>query len=148
MIAFIVALVLISAVSAPHFPKISLYIRLFGGLCLLAGVFFVFRYTMVELVYCLSGNVLSVRRTVGVKESLVFSIELTAKTELISKRQLKKRKDIAGGTSYRQNVTAATVFVVYERNGKKRYAEIEPNAEFYGLIKAEIEKQKDDDKEA
>lgn len=148
IIAFTVVLVLISAASAPYFPQLSLYIRLFGGACLLVGAFLVFRYTMVEFVYALSDGVLSVRRTMGVKETTVFSIELSTKTTLLLKNDFKKLKGISGGTSYRQNLTAASAFLVYERGGKKRYIEIEPNVEFYALIKAEIENQKDKDKKA
>lgn len=143
IIVFTAVFVLISAATARYFPDIALYLRLTGGALLLLGAVLLFRFTMTEYVYALSGNVFSVRRINGFTESTVFSLELSSDTELYTKAEFKK-KTTAGGTSYRQNLTASTAYLVYKRGSKRRYVEIEPNAEFFALLKKEIDENKKD----
>ena len=130
--------VLISAFMAQYCPPFALYLRIAGAVFLIIGVVLLFRYTMTEYVYVLSDGVLSVRRTIGFKEATVFSLVLTEDIKLCPKHEFSK-KGTSGGRSYRQNLTAATVFVIYPKDGALKYAEIEPNYTFFLLLKEAIE---------
>lgn len=142
IMVFTAVFVLLSAYMIHYLPDIALYLRLTGGVFLFLGAYLLFRYTMTEFVYTLSDGVFSVRRIIGMKESKLLSLELTDKTALYTKKEFKKIKT-EGGKSYRQNLTAATAFFVFEKNGKKRYIEFEPNVEFYALLKNELEDKKE-----
>ena len=138
IMVFTAVFVLLSAYMLPYFPDIAVYLRLTGGVFLLLGAFLLFRYTMTEFVYALSEGTFTVRRIIGMHESMIISIPLTDKTSLYTKKEFKKIKT-AGGKSYRQNLTASTAFLVFEKSGKKYYVEFEPNPEFFALVKKEID---------
>ncbi len=142
IMVFTAVFVLLTAFIIPYFPDIAIYLRLTGGVFLILGVYLLFRYTMTEFVYALSDGVFSVRRITGFYESKLISVELTDKTKLYTKKEFKSVKTDSG-KSYRQNLTAATAFLVIEKAGKKYYIEFEPNLEFYALMKNEIESKKD-----
>lgn len=142
IVVFTAVFVMISAVLARYFPDIAVYLRLAGGVFLLAGVVLLFRYTMTEYVYALSESDFSVRCTTGFAEKEVFSVELDEKSCLYTKAEfskLKIKRASSGGRSYRQNLTAASAFLVYEVGGKKRWVEIEPNIEFFSILKNRID---------
>lgn len=140
ILAFTAVFVLVGAATARYFPEVRLYLRLVGGVGLLIGAGVLIRFTALEYVYALSDDEFSVRRKVGFTESTVFSLELNDKVRLYTKAELKGEKK-PKVTSYRQNLSAATAYIVYERGGKKLAAEIEPSAEFYFMIKEVIDKQ-------
>ncbi len=141
ILVFTAVFVLISAYLTRCFPDIAFYLRLAGGVFLLLGAYLLFRYTMVEFVYVLNGNILSVRRKAGFTEREVFSVALTASTKLYTKAEFEKNG--RHGVCYRQNLTASSAFVLYDLNGKERYVEIEPNIEFYALLQKAIDNQKE-----
>ena len=143
IIAFTVVMVLLSAALVRYFPDIAVYLRLTGGAFLLLGAVLLFRYTLTEFVYVLSENTLTVRRIIGLTERVVATLTLDINVELYTKAQFKKIKT-AGGKSYRQNITANTAYLVFEKRKRRHYIEIEPNAPFYALIKAELDKNKED----
>lgn len=138
IIAFTAVFVLVGAATARYFPEYRLYLRLIGGVGLLVGAGVLLRFTAVEYVYALSDGEFSVRRRVGFTESTVFSLELNDKVKLYTKAELRGKKK-PKTASYRQNLSAATAYIVYERGGKRLAAEIEPSAEFYYMIKAAID---------
>lgn len=142
IIVFTAVFVLLSAAMWGLYPHIGKY---FGGAAaafIFIGCTLLYRYTLTEFEYCLEGGILSVRKSVGFLSSTVFSLQLDGKTRLtLNKKDCKREK--AKGVSYRQNLTAATAFIIYEQAGKARYMEFEPNYEFYGIIKAELEKYED-----
>lgn len=138
IMVFTAVLVLMTAFIIPYFPDIALYLRLFGGVALLVGAVVLFRFTMTEFVYGLNGDTLTVRRILGLSNRTVFSVTLTEKTAIYTKREFKTVKT-HGGKSYRQNLTANTAFLVYEVGGKKRHVELEPNNEFFALVKKRID---------
>ncbi len=141
IIVFTVLMVVLTAFLVPRFPDVALYLRLLGGTFLLVGAYLLFRYTMTEFVYTLQGDVFTVRRIIGFSERAVVSIELAETVSLYTKAEFRKVKT-NGGKSLRQNLTAATAFMVYERNGKKHYLEFEPNYEFYCLLKNALDNKK------
>jgi len=135
---FTAVFVLLSVALIPYFPYGALYLRLTGGVFLLLGTVLLFRYTMIEFVYTLADDTLTVRRIIGKTERPVFSLQLTEDVKLYTKKQFKK-KQTTSGKSYRQNLTAATAFVVYKQGDKKLYMEFEPNLQFYMLVKQCLE---------
>lgn len=140
IMVFTAVFVLMTAFIIPYFPDISLYLRLTGGVLLLIGAVLLFRFTVTEFIYVLEGGILTVRRIIGSTERPLVSLELTEKTALYTKKEFKKVKT-AGGKSYRQNLTANTAFLVYESGGKKRHIEIEPNNEFFAILKEELNRK-------
>lgn len=142
IMVFTAIFVLLSAYMIPYFPDLAIYLRLTGGMFLFLGAYLLFRYTLTEFVYALSDGVFSVHRIIGLGERRILTLELTEKTELYTKKEFKRIKT-KGGKSYRQNLTAATAFFVYEHKGEKRYIEFEPNAEFYAILKKAIEDKKE-----
>lgn len=136
LIVFTAAFVLISALMAGLYP---LYAKWFGaaaGAFTVIGATFLYRYTLCEFVYCLDGDILSVKRTVGFSTRTVFSLKLDKTVKLsLSKKDCKKAK----GLSCRQNLTASTAFLIYTDAGKQRYMEFEPNHEFYAIVKDALE---------
>ncbi len=142
IMVFTVLMVVLTAFLVPRFPEVALYLRLLGGTFLFIGSYLLFRYTMTEFVYTLQDGVFTVRRIIGFSERTLVSIELTEAVFLYTKAEFRQVKT-SGGKSLRQNLTAATAFIVYEKNGKKRHLEFEPNFEFYCLLKNALEEKKD-----
>lgn len=143
IISFTVVLVLLSAALLRYFPTLAVYLRLTGGAFLLLGAVLLFRYTLTEFVYVLADGRLTIRRIIGLTERVVATVELDVNVELYTKAQFKKIKT-AGGKSYRQNLTAVTAYLVYEKRKRRYHLEIEPNEPFFFLIKAELDKAKKD----
>lgn len=138
IMVFTAVFVLMTAFIVPYFYDIALYLRLLGGVFFLCGTVLMFRYTVTEFVYALSEDTLTVRRIIGLSNRAVATVELTEETRLYTKAEFKKIKT-AGGKSYRQNLTASTAFLVYEKNGKKYHLEFEPNVEFYELVRKALQ---------
>lgn len=142
IIVFTAALVLLSAVMAGLYVGIGKYFIGAAAAFCFVGVTLLYRYTLTEFVYCLDGDIFSVRKTVGFASSTVFSLQLDSKVSLVADKKLLKKEKIRG-VSYRQNLTASTAFIVYEQAGKKLYAEFEPNVEFYAIVRDKIEDTRD-----
>lgn len=138
ILVFTSIFVLMTAFIVPYFPDVAIYLRLLGGVFLLLGAVLLFRYTLTEFVYGVSRDTFTVCRITGFASRNVATIELTENTCLYTKAEFKKIKT-AGGKSYRQNLTAATAFLVYEKNGRKYHLEFEPYAEFYEIVKQALQ---------
>ncbi len=128
-----VALVLVSAYSLQNAPELALYFRLIGGVALAVGAALLFRYTMTTYVYVLEDNVFSVRRCVGATERTVFSRELIKGDKLAVNKIGKKQ-------SFRQNLNARCVYIVYHSAKPPLCVEIEPNDQFLLVLESTISK--------
>lgn len=142
IIAFTAVLALLSAVLSGFYPQIAWVFRILAAAFILVGFSLLYRYSVVEYEYCLSGDILSVRRTGGFKERTVFSLKLTADALLTTDKKECKRQG-AKGVSHRQNLSAACAYVIYEQAGKKRYMEFEPNRIFYKIVRDKLNKLSD-----
>lgn len=142
IIAFTAAFALLSALMAGFYPQLSLLFKVIAGVSIVVGFVLLYRFTVVEFEYCLEGDILSVRRSMGFGLRTVFSLKLAADTVITTqKKECKKLK--AKGVSHRQNLSAACAYVIYEQAGKKRYMEFEPNRIFYKLVRDRINKNKE-----
>ncbi len=140
IIVFTVLLALTSVAFSRFYPDISWVFLGAAAVFTTVGFGVLYRFSVMEYEYGLEGSVLFVRRFNGVRWRTVFSLKLTAEVELTTaKKECKRLK----GVCHRQNLSAATAFVIYEQAGKKRYMEFEPNRIFYKIVRDKLGKIKE-----
>ncbi len=114
------------------------------------GIFFVYRYTLVEMIYSVGGGTLVIVKKVGNKETPVLSLDVSTAKFLITKEQYKddqknKRYVVTKQISLNQNLRPAISYVyVTEFNGKCYAIEFEPNQPFVEALLNEIDLNKPD----
>ena len=103
---------------------------------------------LVLLVICIQIVVrytFTVTKSVGRKETVVCSLELSTAIALLPKAEFKKnekekRYDVIGTRfNFNQNIRASSYVYVCEFNGRTVAIEFEPNAPFVAIMKDEIE---------
>ncbi len=115
------------------------------------GIFLVYRYTMVEMIYTVGGGTFSVSRKVGNRETVVCSLDISTAKALITKEKFKDAEKqrlyvTSKNLNFNQNLRPAESYVyVTEFNGKLFAVEFEPNEPFVEAFLSEIENCKKDD---
>ena len=128
------ALSLISVAVSRLLPGFDLYFQVASAAFLALGVALLYRYSFTEFVYVLSDRTLTVRRILGKRDEAVFSVELCEGMILCRGKAELKKQGCSGGVSYRQNLSAFSAYIVYEKDSRRLYAEFEPNGAFYALV--------------
>lgn len=140
VIASTVILTLISGALSGLYPNLKYLFGLAAFGFLGVGAAILYRYYLTEYEYCLEGDFFSVRKSVGFKGQTVFSLKLSKDVKLSTRKDEAKKLKC---TSYRQNLSAATAFLVYEQAGKRLCVEFEPNVEFYGIVRDALDRLSD-----
>ena len=95
--------------------------------------------------YAVGPNTFTVTKSVGRKETVVCSLELSTAIALLPKAEFKKndkekRYGVIGTRfNFNQNIRASSYVYVCEFNGRTVAIEFEPNAPFVAIMKDEIE---------
>lgn len=118
------------------------------------GIFLIYRYTMVEMIYSVGDGNFTVIKKVGNRETPVCSLDISTAKTLLAKNKFKeaeKKRDyiVTKKLNFNQNMRPAGSYVyVTEFNGKVYALEFEPNQPFVEafLNEIEISKKDSDDK--
>lgn len=114
------------------------------------GIFLVYRYTMVEMIYSIGDGNFSVIKKVGNKETPVCSLDISTAKALITKNDFKKAEKnrtyiVTKKLNFNQNMRPANSYVyITEFNGNVYAIEFEPNEPFVKAFCNEIENAKKD----
>ena len=145
LLSVCVALAVIAAVFASTLATYRWLAQIIFLILLVICIQVVVRYTLTEMEYAVGANTFTVTKSVGRKETVVCSLELSTAiaflpTAEFKKNDKEKRYGIIGTRfNFNQNIRAASYVYVCEFNGRTVAIEFEPNAPFVAIMKDEIE---------
>ncbi len=109
------------------------------------GIFAVYRYTMVEMIYSIGDGSFTVVKKVGNSETVACSLDISTSKCLVTKKQFQEDEKnkvyvTVKNMNFNQNLRPAISYVyVTEFNGKLYSIEFEPNAPFVEAFLNEID---------
>lgn len=145
LLSVCVALAVVAAVFASVLATYRWAAQIIFLVLLVICIQIVVRYTLTEMEYAVGPNTFTVTKSVGRKETVVCSLELSTAIALLPKAEFKKndkekRYGVIGTRfNFNQNIRASSYVYVCEFNGRTVAIEFEPNAPFVAIMKDEIE---------
>ncbi len=145
LLSVCVALAVVAAVFASVLATYRWAAQIIFLVLLVICIQIVVRYTLTEMEYAVGPNTFTVTKSVGRKETVVCSLELSTAIALLPKSEFKKNEKekrygvIGTRFNFNQNIRASSYVYVCEFNGRTVAIEFEPNAPFVAIMKDEIE---------
>lgn len=124
--------------------------RIAFGIVMIAALYYMIKYSLMEIEYELSADTLTIIKTVGRRRTVMGALDLSMTVALISKAEYKENKQKYGRINhyfnYRQNPFGDGMIYIFEFSGNKALLKFEPNEPFTAKLREAIDNCKKDSK--